>query len=123
MAGLPVHAPEIQLAGGHFDFRNIRHRAVADTPHKARIAQSQHRHQTHEVASRVVNIVERERTPFAIKETAQRQDATVIRTLALQTIENTVIVIVTGRPAGFQRTIAAHPMTARLRFTKSKNNM
>ncbi|EFE10255.1 hypothetical protein CIT292_06423 [Citrobacter youngae ATCC 29220] len=71
----------------------------------------------------IVNVVESERMAIAIKKTTQREHATVIRALAFQTIEYTVIAIVTRRPAGFQRTIPTNPMTARLRFTKGQDNV
>ena len=59
----------------------------------------------------------------AVKKTAQGQNATVIRTLAFQAIKNAVIAILARRPTGFQRTIATHPVTTRLGFTKRQDNV
>ena len=62
---------EIQLAGSHFHFRHIRYGAVADPPHKTRITQAQHRHQANQVASQVVDVIQRNRVGFLIEEITQ----------------------------------------------------
>ncbi len=101
----------------------MRYRPVMDTPHKARVAQAQHRHQTHQVSGQIINILNRQRFAFAIDKAPQGHHAVVIGELAFQTIEHPMITIVTRYPAALKRTKTPDPMAPRFGFTEGQDNM
>jgi hypothetical protein len=114
---------KIQLAGGDLYLRRVRYRPVMDAPHKARIAQAQHRHQAHQVSGQLINILQRQRFAFAIDKAPQGHHAVVIGELAFQAIEHPVIAIIAGHPAALKRTETPDPMAAWFRFAEGQDNM
>ncbi|CDN05793.1 conserved hypothetical protein [Klebsiella quasipneumoniae subsp. similipneumoniae] len=114
---------KIQLAGSDLYLRRVRYRPVMNAPHKARVAQAQHRHQTHQVSGQLIDILQRQRFAFAIDKTAQGHHAVVIGEFAFQAVEHPVIAIITGHPTALKRTETPYPMAPRLGFTKGQNNM
>ena len=114
---------KIELAGGNFNLRRMRHDAIMNPPHKARVAQAQHRHQPHQVAHQLVNVGQLQRLPFAVDKAAQGHHAAVIRQLALQAIKNALIIVLAGHPAVAQRAKTPHPIAAGLVFAKGQDDM
>ena len=94
-----------------------------NAPHKARIAQTQNRHQPHQVAHHFVNIVQRQRLASTVDKAAQRHDAVIIGQFAFQAIKNALIAILAGYPAIAQRTETAHPMMAGLILAEGQDDM
>ncbi|ESB01539.1 hypothetical protein HMPREF1619_02216 [Klebsiella pneumoniae 909957] len=114
---------KIQLTGGDLYLRRVRYRPVMDAAHKARIAQAQHRHQTHQVSGQLINLLQHQRFAFTIDKAPQGHHAVIFGELALQAIEHPVIPVIARHPAALKRTETPDPMAAWLRFAEGQDNM